>query len=229
MFKRLTLAAIGAFGLMTASANAAIIGLYQYDANIDGVVSFDIGFTDPVPGQMDISSFDTLTGLGDIKVTVGGSGSHYVGILFDLEIDEAINTYFNENGEAINVGSLLPGQSWEIDEPGFLFGDIATNFDNMALDNSNGVPPGLEDDVSVALAFDFTLGVDQVAVIMFSVSESAPNGGFYIAHNDPDSDATVYYYSTVSIRDIQVPAPGGLALLGLGLIAAGYLRRRHNG
>ncbi len=53
-------------------------------------------------------------------------------VFIDAEIDEPSNTYFNESGALESVtgqgSSDNLADSWEIDEPGYLFGDI---FDNL--------------------------------------------------------------------------------------------------
>ncbi|MCK7498452.1 MAG: PEP-CTERM sorting domain-containing protein [Comamonadaceae bacterium] len=123
-----------------------------------------------------------------------------------------------------------PGFRWEIDEPGFVFGDIYDNFLAGALDGLNGVPAGSPDDVSFALGRAFTLAADETATLNFRTSLVAPIGVPYLIHTDPDSDVSVYFSSDLTIRgggEPPIPEPGTLTLLGLGLAAAAQrLRRR---
>jgi hypothetical protein len=158
-----------------------------------------------------------------------GAGVHNILVFLDIEIDEAINTYFNEFGNVI--GAPGAGLSWEIDEPGFVFGDIYNNFVAGALDNTNGVPPGSPDDVSFALGRAFALAAGETATLNFRTSLTAPAGGFYLVQTDPDSASSVYFSSDLAIRGGGpfIPEPGTLTLLGLGLglaAAARRLRRR---
>ncbi len=202
----------------------AVISLYDWAVNIDGSLSEfpSYGVPDPIPSGMNVSAFDDTTGLGTITLTVSGAGSHYVGLFVDHEIDEAINTYYNENGDA--VGSPATGQSWEIDEPGYAFGDIYGNLLGSALDGSNGVPAGSEDDVSMAMAWDFDVA-DLPAIITFNLSYTAPpSGWFYLVHNDPDSGESVYFSS--SLTATVIPAPGALLLGAIGASCVGWLHRR---
>jgi hypothetical protein len=208
-------------GVFAAPALASMT-LYDWAVNIDGSM-WEYFAGDSMPG--DTSAFDDITGLGTINLTVSGAGSHYVGLFVDHEIDQAINTYYNENGDA--VGSPAAGQSWEIDEPGYVFGDIYGNLLGSALDASNGVPAGSEDDVSMAMAWDFSLTADETANIGFFLSDAAPAGGFYLVHQDPDSPASIYFSSTLRIRgDGVIPAPGALMLGAIGTGCVGWLQRR---
>jgi hypothetical protein len=218
---------LAALGLAAPPVQAGPV-LFQWAINQDGVVSDSLA-GDPVPSGWNLAAFDTFTGLGTITASITGAGDHNILVFLDIEIDEAINTFFNEFG---SPGGPAPGPGfgWEIDEPGFVFGDIYVNFLAGALDGLNGVPAGLPDDVSFALGRDFILGPDEVATLNFRTSRVAPDGVPYLIHTDPDSDVSVYFSSDLTIRgggEPVIPEPGTLTLLGLGLAAAARrLRRR---
>jgi len=208
---------------VSTTANAAIV-LFEYGTNIDGTV------TGAKPGDGD-PDHPVLgeQGLGTLEFGITGVGAHSFDAFFDHEIDEDVNTYFNEYGST--GGSLAIGQSWEIDEPGYLFGDIFDNFLDSTLDISNGVPAGSEDDVSMALGWDFILAAGEQALITIALSETSPSGGFFLAHSDADSvDAngdpiTFYLSSTLEISAIPVPA--AIWLFGSGLVGLiGFSRRK---
>jgi len=78
--------------------------------------------SNPLPSGFNTSGFDFGTGLGAITATVGGAGTYNLIAYFDHEIDETDNTFFNEYGS--ETGALAIGQSYEIDEPGYVYGDI---------------------------------------------------------------------------------------------------------
>lgn len=231
---RKTIYAFLAIGLLVVisirEARAGTIDLFEYAFNIDGSIS-NPKLGDPVPGAANVSAFDDQTGLGTISITVMGAGIHYVAGFFDHEIDEAATTFFDEYGAAF--GSPAAEQSWEIDEPGYVFGDIYTNFTTGSLDGANGVPSGDEDDVSMAIGWDFALSSGEKAVISFRISGNAPAGGFYLTQTDPGLSETIYFSSTLGILTIPsgevVPLPSA-ALLTLPalvlLVAARQLRRR---
>ena len=213
---------LGAAALLGAiRADAAAITLFEHALNIDGTV---YGAADVLPASVNMAAFDTATGIGSITITVSGSGSHSAGLFVDHEIDEATNTFFNESGGT--SGTAAAGQHWEIDEPGWTFGNIYGHFVAGALDGTNGVPAGAEDDVSMALAWSFLLASDEVASIRFLVSETQPANGFYLSQFDADSDTSLFFWSTLDIREAggNVPEPAGLALVGIGLLA--LLRQR---
>jgi hypothetical protein len=148
-----------------------------------------------------------------------------VGLFVDHEIDEAVNTFFNEFG--LPDDSPVASQTWEIDEPGFLFGDIFDNFiasDNTtgsALDNSNGVPEAAPDDVSMAHGWDLNLAAGDTATISFRLSVDEPASGFYLGHHDVESAESVYFSSSLRIvGGPGVPDSGSSFALLLGGLAA---------
>ena len=208
---------------LSASGVRAAPVLFDFGLNLDGVLTT---LADPLPAAVDASSFDFATGLGAMSITFapGAAGDYFVGAFFDHEIDETVNTFFNEFGAV--SGTPAAGQSWEIDEPGFAFGDIFTHFLAGALDDTNGVPAGLDDDVSLAMGFDVSLAADEFAVIDFLVSETTP-AGFFLSHTDPDSDVTLYFSGNVLSGKVQaLPEPGAGSLLGIGLVVLLVLGRK---
>jgi len=83
------------------------------------------------------------------------------------------------------------------------------------LDGTNGVPAGSEDDVAMAMAWDFALNAGETAYISFLISDALPAGGFYLTQSDPDSLAAIHLSSGLSIRQGgQAPEPATLALVG---------------
>ena len=209
-------------GVMLAMPVKATVSLFDSGLNLDGTIF--MGDLTGAPPSVDGSGFDFWTGFGDITVDVTGAGSHYVALFLDHEIDENVNTYFNENG-TVN-GTAAAGQSFEIDEPGFAFGDIFDNFSAGTLDNANAVPAGWEDDVSMALDWNFTLGADQMASITFGVAANDP-GGFSLLHRDGASPDTIYFSSVLDVSTIvTVPEPDTVVLLVIGLLALAVVRHR---
>ena len=228
--KRLSLVAT-ALMLTTGPASAAMVTLDDWGFNIEGTTycafgpcdfnTFDTLDTSILPPQVDTSGFMLDSGLGTISVGFSTAGSHdFVGFL-DHSIGD--NSFFNEIGMA--SGAPEVGQTWEIDEPGFVFGDIFTHFliGPGALDNSVGA--AFPDDVSMALGWSFVLEAGESATIDLFVSDVMPDGDFLLLSQiDDETGESIHYWGDLNIT--TVPEPGTLALLGLGLLGFSIRRRR---
>lgn len=207
-----------AASLFVSGNSSAVPIVADYGININGdnvLLSDGIAFQSGV----DVSGIDG-DGLGLISIAINTAGTYAIDAFFDYEFDDFSNSFFNESGSANGAAGV--GQSWEIDEPGFVSGDIFDNWLNNDLDDMNAVPVGLEDDVSVALGWDFMLGANEVAELVFSVSSIAPMSGFYLAHIDEDADDAVFFSSTLNIRQLPpnpntIPEPTTMGMLLLGL------------
>ena len=157
----------------------------------------------------------------------------------DADVDRTVNTFLNEIGECVDLSlpsgapsGAIAATSWEIDEPGYLFGDIYANLYDGMLDNTNAVGRGMPDDVSMALGFYLgDLAPGETADITLFTSLSNIGG---LRHEDPASGYAFYYngYATVTGRDIDppqpvpVPEPSTIVLMTLGLLVGQVLARR---
>lgn len=200
-----------------------------------------------VPG-LNSGGFDASTGEGTLVETFnpGAAGTYNFDAYFDHELSVP---FFNEYG-MVN-GSPSAGQTWQIDDP--TFGAIFGNTGSDTLDDTNWVPgttdnfaggcnsvydPGCansNDDVSMAMGFDFTLTGNEQAVITLTLSQTPPASGFYLAQVHPadannDVQTTLYFTGSIVIESSTpppVPEPGTLALFGTaGAIILAVFRRK---
>ncbi len=161
-------------------------------------------------------------------------------ILFflDAEWDFDQNLVSNEYAEFLGLGlpsgaplGAIAPIGWEIDEPGYVFGDIYTNVAVLgATDESNAVPSSAPDDVSLAYRW--------------SIAELAPGESFTItvqhltastlgiAHFDPDSNAAFFVNGYLEVQtnpapppNPEVPEPSTWAMAALGLAGIGIALR----
>lgn len=205
-----------AFLFSATPVTALELSLEDWIFNIDGSVSEAFN-GDALPAQGNL-----VAGLGTYSLSVAGAGNHNVIGFFDFEMYEDTNTFFNESASIF--GAAAAGQSWEVDEPGFVFGDIVDNVIAGSLQNHNAVSAGLEDDVSFAMGWDFSLLDTQTATIDFVFTDILPTVGFYITQLDPDLGESFYFYSTLTIEGtgVAVPEPSVLSLLMIvGMLLAG--------
>jgi len=203
------------FALPNFECRGGVFALFDYGFHHNGNI---IGYGEALPSG---GSFDTVTGLGSVIFDVTAPGSHSVLLFLDHEFSEATNTSYNELGE---VSSTSPpaGLSWEIDEPGYLFGDIFDHFLFNALDNTVGTTS--PEDVSMSLGWDFEVVDGQRARVRFDVSASDPQG-FNLSHFDPDSGERIYFTSSLLIT--AVPEWNGQVLVtGIALGGLAWIRRK---
>ena len=137
----------------------ATLALFDYGYNVDGVFTNTLqeGFdVDPSTiAGLDESGFDFFTGVGSVTMTFDTVGAHNFVFFVDHEIDQAVSGFTNEFIDA--VGTPEAGQSYEGDEPGFVFGDIYDNVAFGALDNSLNDFDLFPEDASMAMGFDLML------------------------------------------------------------------------
>lgn len=148
----------------------------------------------------------------------------------DAEIAEATTTFFNEWAET--SGTPAPGQGWEIDEPGYAFGDVRAHLAAGLLDGTNALAGvAAADDVAIALSFELgALAPGQRVTVDVMLSEAgAALGPFRIVQRDtldpfaPTVSGAVREATTPSA---PIPERAGAALFALGL---GVAARRVGG
>jgi len=161
----------------------------------------------------------------------------------DLDIDRATNGFANEYGAFVSLASppgapigAVAANAWEIDEPGFLYGNIVTNALAGTLDNFNAVPSGAPDDVSMALQFPIgDVKPTQSFSVQLQLSTTNIGG---LRQTDPTSSRTVYLngFSGPLVGtgpDVPLipvtPSPSSLLLLVVGLAAVSLFHRQLRG
>ena len=115
-------------------------------------------------------------------------------VLLDAEIDEEINTFFNEYGSTNGALGLhgYDASEWQIDEPGFQTGTLLKNLFVGTLSGSNAVPPNAPNDVALSLGFSLgNLNPGAASTVLVLISEQGlALGSFSLAQHDRDPAST---------------------------------------
>jgi hypothetical protein len=228
-------------GLLVGSSRATAAPILQETLfNLNGTTYHN---TFAVPG-LNAGAFDGATGLGTLHLvfTPGVAGVYHFDAFFDHQLHVPFYDEFGQVGGAPGAGI-----SWQIDEPGFgdanRLGTIFTNTTTNSLDNTNHVAgttsnflndcgantlghpvdPSCNNDVSLAMGFNFILAADEQALIALLVSEAPPTGGFFLRQVDPGTPSAIYLTGSIEIGPRPpVPEPTGLVLMAT---MAGLARR----
>lgn len=146
----------------------------------------------------------------------------------DAEIDPDLNSSYNESGRLVSVNGSgsqdVAADTWEIDEPGFSFGDIYNHLFTGTLDNYNAITAGNENDLSMALGFYLgNLLAGENWVLTLSISPVDIGG---LAQLDKDSGLEFFFNGTaVKDKFSSVSEPSTVLLMFFGLLSL-YLDRR---
>ena len=143
-------------------------------------------------------------------------------VFLDADLDRIQNTFVNEYGSFVSLDmppaappGAIAASAWEIDEPGYVFGDVYQNLLSGSLDNTNSLPFGNADDVSLALGFDIGLlnPGDRVRTTLF-ISSANIEG---LRQADLASDASFNWngYAQITRRGpvSEVPEPSATVLI----------------
>lgn len=231
------LVALAGIGVQRAAASTP--SLADFTIATDGGVNF----YDPGSGApgVNLGGYNVATGLGTITFTDTTVGSDTFAIWWDEEISAP---FFNEYGTAVNPGSLLAGESWEIGDANAstIYGDASYD----ALLNENLLPgttsnyptscsgANCNGDASTALGYDYSLTSGEEEIITLTVSQTAPTG-FYLDQTHPvdgNNPTSQDVYFSLSAEEEPVgttvtpePSTWLLMLSGL-LILAWHMRHR---
>lgn len=184
-----------------------------------------------LPAGIDFSFGHSLspdgTGLTLTYSFVNATGAVLPDVQFLVFVDAEIDgptSFTDEYGAKVGLPGQGPGDphpdSWEIDEPGFVFGNIVSNLFKGTLDNTNSVPPGSPEDVSLGLGFRLgDLNPLDIATIDILLSDNNSSiGSFALMQFDSTVLDTLTLSGQARVTSTAVPEPSSLALLGAGVL-----------
>ena len=214
---------------------SADVGLADWCVNVNGSVDAGSfannpsnacnGGTNAPLASVDITGWDhslesvnTNNTLGSIVVTLGAGNNQNVAVYMDYDVDFSTQGSFQDYG-TVN-GAAGAEVSYELDDPNTssIFSDFAgapplpdsNNVGTFQGPNANGVPDCC--DVAWALSLSgINLAAGFTDTITFTVSTTAPTGGFYLQQTNGILNANGGFdsiYLSVA-EDIVPPSTGG--------------------
>jgi hypothetical protein len=213
--KTLLIAAVGLLGLGSTAANAGAICVGC--ERVDGVAGTYLGphnaFT------FDESSFNHTNVAGSPGIGFNAAFTDY--FVFDIAVQDDLglsvdyqpnSPILNFSGSLYRAGAATACAAW----PGGTVVGVAPPCANVAL-GALLAGPGDDEDASIT-RFAFTLTGLAAGRYILAVSGTTPAAGAGGTYSGQLSTAP----------NLRLAEPGTLALLGLGLLGAGVLRRRRN-
>lgn len=183
-------------------------------AEVKAFLYADGGYLQPVTTGF-TANFDT-NGYGSVgwdfnNASTGALQNARLIIFLDADLDRATTTFFNEHGALINL-TLPPGAAagavaatgWEIDEPGFLTGDLAQHLLTGVLDQTNSLPASAPDDVALALSFPLgALPANALVRVRGFISPTDIGG---LRQTDAATNTTLYFNGFVTLNNVPTIA-----------------------
>jgi hypothetical protein len=177
--------------------------------------------------------------LGTVSIVVG-PGTYNVFAFFSYLVGPG-----NYNQYASTVGTLTAGQVYSVDAPGdpsaggtvtpYSPGYLQNQYSLVTLDNTNHLASGACAATNSCEQVSVSLGYTNIVVpdgshelITFTVGDTPPADGFYVAQTNPQSGDTLYFSADPQILSaLPTPEPASMLLFGSGFgLVAWMLRRR---
>jgi len=215
--------------------------IFSDDFFTTGTGTVSISFGSDIPEDFSVAMFldheiiqDDNTFFNEFGAEVGTSA------------DSRLSYEIDEPGYGIYEDGYEPTGDFDVDVEHLVYmGDIYDNFSNFSaygLDNQffydwytdtylSDFEDPISDDVSMAMGWNFTLNENETATLEFTVTNTVPLSGFYLAQLDCDSPETgIYFQSQLTVSPANVPEPSIVSLLGTGMVILFlFYRKRQTG